>query len=162
MGVRAVETMTASRTDMGLLLGEDEAEPLGGEGGLVLALDLDGNGLADKQLARRLFVDPVQREMAAHALPCLYRGEETDPVEAVIDRHAGAIRDQHDVGSHAAKQGQAEEAVGDGTAEAGRGRGDGVDMDELVVVGRIGERRDAVPAHLEPARRPYRSGAPAG
>ena len=34
IGVRAVETMTASRTDMIILLGEDEAEPLRGERGL--------------------------------------------------------------------------------------------------------------------------------
>src|SRR3712207_5869118 len=46
IGVRAVETMTASRLAMSGLLGwsdEDEADPIGGKRGLVLALDLDGD-----------------------------------------------------------------------------------------------------------------------
>ncbi len=46
---------------------------------------------------------------------------------------------------------KAQEAVGDGPAEAGGGSGrDGIDMDELMIVGRIGEGGDAVLADLDP------------
>ena len=76
---------------MDILLGENQAEPLGGEGGLVLALDLDRDGLANEQLAGRLLVDAVQREMAAHALAGLDRGEEADAVEAVVDAPSWSV-----------------------------------------------------------------------
>jgi hypothetical protein len=52
--------MTASRTDIGILLGENKAEPLSGEGGLFLTLNLDRNGLANEQLAGAFSSIPIQ------------------------------------------------------------------------------------------------------
>ena len=55
--------------------------------GLSSLLDLDRDGVAEQELARRLVLDRVEGEVAAHAVAGADRGDEADPVEAVIDRH---------------------------------------------------------------------------
>ena len=69
-----------------------QAEPCGGQRGLVLALDLDRDIVAQQQLAGRLVLDRVEGEVAADALAGADRGDEADPVEAVIDRHLASCR----------------------------------------------------------------------
>jgi len=45
IGVRAVDTITASRTDILISSNEQKAEPFGRQRGLFFALDLNGNGV---------------------------------------------------------------------------------------------------------------------
>ena len=93
-------------------------------------------------LARRLFLDIGEGEDAAHAGADRDRGEEADIVEAVIDRHLQVRRHQHDVERHAAEQRQGQEAMRDRAAEHGLGGRFRVDMDELPVLGHVGEGVD--------------------
>ena len=45
--------------------------------------------------------------------------------------------------------------MGDRAAEPGRGSGDRIDMDELMILGRVGKGGDSVLADLDPFRRAY-------
>jgi hypothetical protein len=99
--------------------------------------------VAHEQLAGGLLVKAVEGELAADALARSDRGDEADSIEAVIDRHFKAVGGHHDVGGHAAEQRERQEAVGDGAAERGPGGGGRIDMDELLILGRVGERLDA-------------------
>ena len=121
--------------------------------GLGRIFDFDGDGVAEEQLAGRLVLDRVEGEAAADAAAGADRGDEADPVEAVIDRHLRGVGDLHDVGGHAAQQRQREEAVGDGAAERGLRGGGGIDVDELAVLGRVGEGVDALLVDQDPVGR---------
>src|SRR6185369_17669972 len=116
MGVRAVETMTASRANS-LLLGEHQSEPLGRQRRLLLALDLDRNAVAYQPLPRRFLHGGVKREAAPHALARAHRREEADAVESVVDGHLQALGNEGGLGGHAREQGQRQEAMRDGAAE---------------------------------------------
>src|SRR6185369_11541490 len=116
MGVRAVETMTASRANS-LLLGEQQSEPLGRQRGLFLAFDLDRNAVAHQPLPRRFLLRGVKREATAHALARADGREEADAVEAIVHPHLQALWEQRRLGGKARKQGEREEAVGDRPAE---------------------------------------------
>src|SRR6185369_4209582 len=151
MGVRAVETITASRAIL-FSSNENQAEPGGGQRGLVLALDLDRHQVAHQHLPGRFLLDRVKRETAADALAGLDRGKEADAVEPVIESHLHARGNEHALGRHARQQRQRQEAVGDGPAEPGGGRGLRVDMDELMVLGRVGEGVDARLVDRQPGR----------
>ena len=96
------------------------------------------------------FSSNEKREAAADALAGTDRGDEADLLEAVIHRHLDRRRDQHHAGRHLAQQRQGQEAVRDGAAERRlRGRG-GVDMDELVIAGHVGERVDRLLVDQDP------------
>src|SRR5262249_12296968 len=82
----------------------DQAEPVGNDRGLVLALDLDphiGERLQLGGLAQLRF---LQDETAAHALARAHRRDEAQPVEAVVDPHGGAFDDRHHLIIHDAHQ----------------------------------------------------------
>src|SRR5687767_13065871 len=96
---------------------EDQPDPVGGECGLGLALDLHAYVVEELPLAGALLLEADQSEAAAHPLAGADRSEEAHPLEPVIDAHPDAFGDQHRVGGHAAEQRQREEAVGDGGAE---------------------------------------------
>ena len=117
---------------------------MGGQGGLVAALDLDRDVVLEQQLAKRLPVGARKREMAADALAGRNRRQEAHPVEAVVDRHSRGLGDQHYVGRHPAEQRKRQETVRDGSAERGLSRELRIDMDELAVLGCLGELADAV------------------
>src|SRR3954467_9867218 len=88
---------------------ENHPDPVGEQGGFVLAFDLDGYGVEELILAGPLLLEAVQREAAAHPFAGADGGEEADAVEAVIDPHLHALGPQHDIGGHAAEQRQGEE-----------------------------------------------------
>src|SRR5690349_8742249 len=89
MGVRAVETITASRIKFSS--DEQQGQPDSGERRLLLAFDLDCNGMAHQQLPRRFLLDGVKHEAAAHAFPGANRREEAEPVEPVVDRQLHSL-----------------------------------------------------------------------
>ena len=133
------------------LLNEQQAEPLGRQCGLFLALDFNGNRMTQQQLSGRFLLDGVKAEAAPDALPALHRSDEPHAVEPVIDGHLRAVRHEHDFGGHSRKHRQRQEAMGDGRAERRlRGRL-WIDMDELPVLGRFSELVDPLLVHLQPA-----------
>src|SRR5205085_12110492 len=100
MPVRAVETITASRTDISISSNEYQTEPFGGQSGLVLAFDLYRHGVAQQQLAGRFLVDRVKPKAAADALAALNRRDEAHAVEPVIHGHFDMLGNEHAVRSH--------------------------------------------------------------
>ena len=91
--------------------------------------------------------------MAAHALANADGGEEAGLVAAIVDAHlhafdarAGRFRHQH------GQQREREEAVCDGAAERRHLGHFLVDVDELVVTGRIGELVDHILINQHPIR----------
>ena len=71
-------------------------------------------------------------------------GPETLTVDEIADPVAGPGRGQA----------QREEPMGDGSAERRRSGGFGIDMDELVILGAIGEGVDPGLSDIEPFRHP--------
>ncbi len=95
-----------------------------------------------RNLPRRFLLERVKDEAAADPLAGLDRGKEADAVEAVIERHLHAVGNEHRVRRHARKQRQRKESVRDGAAEPCRGSRCRIDVDELMVLGRVGEGVD--------------------
>src|SRR6476620_8321058 len=149
IGVRAVETITASR-DILISSSEHKAEPLRGQRGFALVFDLDRHSVTQQPLPRRFLLDRVKREAPTNPFARLHRRQETHAVETVIDGQFDTFRDQHGVCSHPRQQRQGQEAMGDGAAELRLRRCFGIDVDELMVVGRVGKLVDPCLIDAEP------------
>src|SRR3954447_20115264 len=102
--VRAVETITASRIPVSSNV--HQAEPFGGQCGLLFALDFDRHPMAHQQLSRRFLLNRVKDEAPADALARADRCQKADTVEPVIDRHREALGQEHRLGAHAREQRQ--------------------------------------------------------
>ena len=90
--------------------------------------------------------------MPAHAASRTDGMEKAHAVEAVIHPVGGALDSGQSAIGHGREQRESEEAVRDRPAERGRGRPLGVDMDELLVFGDLGEGVDPPLIDDEPAR----------
>ena len=98
--------------------------------------------VAHQPLPGRFLLDRVKDEAAANALARADRREEADPVEAVVDGHLQPFGNEHRLGAHAREQRQRKEAVRDRPAERRLRRGRRIDVNELPVLGRVGEGVD--------------------
>src|SRR6187455_1573869 len=83
-------------------------------------------------------LEPEELEAAAHPAAGGHRRREAHSIQAVVDTHSG-IEDLHRRSTHLGQQGQGHEAVRDRRAERAGLRPLDIDMDPLVVVGRVGE-----------------------
>src|SRR4051812_10363500 len=110
--------MTASRIAMtsSCSSDEDEADPVGDEGGLRLVLDFDGDLVNALPLPGPLLLHPGEEETAADTAACSHRGKKTNPVEAVIEAHPKRLGREHRICRHAAEQRQGEKTMRDRAA----------------------------------------------
>ncbi|MNF83802.1 hypothetical protein D3C84_661340 [compost metagenome] len=101
-------------------------------------------------MAGLLLGDFGQIDLEAHFRIDLDRLDETHAVEAVIDHHLQAFRQDEDVFHQFRDQRQRQETVGNGAAKW-RLRGfDRVDVNELIITGGFGEQVDAFLIDGEP------------
>ncbi|QYU70078.1 hypothetical protein J4558_08155 [Leptolyngbya sp. 15MV] len=123
----------------------------GDQGGLVLALDLDGDLVGLLPLAGALLDQFEQLPVATDALAGADRGDEARLVAAVVDAHLHAIGlGQVGIGAEVGDHRQGQEPVRDGAAERRHLGHFLVDVDELVVARRLGELVNPLLAHLDP------------
>jgi hypothetical protein len=98
---------------------------------------------------RRNVVDSDDVEERTNAAPAGDRRWEAHAVDAVVDEH-DAVRVRRHLVQQRHHQGEREKAVRNGRPEGpGRGR-DGIDVDALPVLGRVGEQVDPLLVDLEP------------
>ncbi len=137
-----------------LLLQLVQSEPVRDEGRGCRSLDLDAQGvhLQDRSLA--LWHGAFQNELASDPGACAHGGKEADLVEPVVDRRALPLNRVHHLIGKRTGHGEREVAMRDRAAKGGfSGGARGVEVDELVVLGDIGEGVDARLGHGDPARR---------
>ena len=85
----------------------------------------------------------ARKKRARMCAPDLHRRHEAHRLEAVVDAHAGAFERRHGFEGQGRQQRQRQEAMRDGAAERRfGGSARRIDMDELVVVGRVRELVD--------------------
>src|SRR6185312_3569738 len=123
-------------------------ERLDDAGGALAALDLDGD--EHRGLDATLDVgDLLHLGAGADALADEHRRDEPHLVDAVVDRHGEPLV-PGDLGQEEAGQRQGEVPVGDGAAERPLLGPLDVDVDPLVVAGRLRERVHPLLGDLEP------------
>jgi hypothetical protein len=88
-------------------------------------------------------------EVAAHAAAARHRGREADLVEAVVDSHPHVV-DVDRARGHLGQERERHEAVRDRRAERAGLCPLGVNVDPLVIAGRVGEEVDALLRDLDP------------
>ena len=121
-------------------------------GGLLAAFDLDGD--AHRRLHAAV-LRPLRPRRARRCRGCASRrgpGRGSGPVGAVVDAHRDAV-DLHDLRQEAVHQREREIAVRDRRAEGAVLRALDVDVDPLVVAGRVGELVDAILRDRQPLAR---------
>src|SRR3954469_9987871 len=137
-----------TRTLMASFLGEAAADRLGDADRLVAALALHPDFVGELGAALDA-LELDQREVAAQAAAARHRRRETDLVEAVVDAHP-YVAHLDRAGRHLGQQRERHEAVRDRRAERAGLRPLGIDVDPLVVAGRIGEQIDPLLRDLDP------------
>ncbi len=138
-----------------------EGQPLGDQSRLFASLDLDRHLIAHLYFERRPLGDREQFETAANASSGQDRRDETDFLEAVIDAYGDAARTRQRVLSQRGEHGERQEAMSDRPAEGRRLGRLWIDMNELMILGHVGEGVDPRLINQEPARH-ARLGSDAG
>src|SRR5690606_6630899 len=115
----------------------DARDELYDDRGPLLALDLE-HAVDVELVAARDLGDGGERRAEPHAASRGDRRGEPHLVEAVVDE-GGRVGDDEKLRAQRDEQGEREEPVGDGAAERGVLRPVRVDVDVLVVAGRVGE-----------------------
>jgi len=122
-------------------------------GRLLAAFELDGEVDLRLEGAAADLLNRVDRRRQPDPRADRHRCREAHPVQPVIDAHADAL-DAEQLAEHRDHQRQRQVAVGDRPAERSRSRRIEVDVDPLVVAGRVREGVDPLLCHLEPIRAP--------
>src|SRR5207302_4891558 len=147
IGVLVAATITAS--DIGC--SRRHIDDLADERGLLLALDLDLHAHVPND-ARPTPLRAQKLPVQADARARWHRAREANLLRAVVDAHGG-VGDRHDFAEQHRQHRQGQVTVRDGGAERAVRGGFGIDMDPLVVTGRLGEEIDLVLRDLVPVAR---------
>src|SRR5688572_10592212 len=138
IGVRAVETMTASRMIAPVSRSEiPAAQRVRDARRLVVALAFDGQADLDLNAAPDV-LGPENLGATTHPAAGAHGAREAHAVAPVVDAHLRAVGLQQ-LWQEVVDERQRQETVGDGAAERSRARALGVDMDPLVITGGIRE-----------------------
>ena len=124
-------------------------DPLGNDGRLVAAFALDGDAPGRLDAVPHV-VNRRERDSRADSRTGRHRRHEPHAVESVVEGHARAV-DRDRVAHQRAEQRQRQESVRDRRAERRVGlRALRIDMDPLMVAGRVGKGVDAILRDHEP------------
>src|SRR5216683_406589 len=123
----------------------NQADPVGHQRGLFLALDFDGDIGTRLLLLRLAQLGFDKRKVAADARARAHWGNESQFIETVIHSHRRAFDHRHHLIRHDAHQRHGQESVRHRRAIRGFAFGAlGIDMDELVVFDDVGKEVDPV------------------